>query len=78
MLSEEPAVANAEFTYYASPNSIVYNNEAYLEDLGEDTISILYPGIDDFKENYNIYAYRNLSNDQLDYINTLWETLKIN
>ena len=73
MLSEEPAVANAEFTYYASPNSIVYNNEAYLEDLGEDTISILYPGIDDFKENYNIYAYRNLSNDQLDYINTLWE-----
>ena len=78
MLSEEPAVANAEFTYYASPNSIVYNNEAYLEDLGEETISILYPGIDDFKENYNIYAYRNLSNDQLDYINTLWETLKIN
>ena len=78
MLSEEPAVANAEFTYYASPNSIVYNNEAYLEDLGEDTISILYPGIDNFKENYNIYAYRNLSNDQLDYINTLWETLKIN
>ena len=78
MLSEEPAVANAKFTYYASPNSIVYNNEAYLEDLGEDTISILYPGIDDFKENYNIYAYRNLSNDQLDYINTLWETLKIN
>ena len=41
MLSEEPAVANAEFTYYASPNSIVYNNEAYLEDLGEGTISIL-------------------------------------
>ena len=78
MLSEEPAVANAEFTYYASPNSIVYNNEAYLEDLGEDTISILYLGIDNFKENYNIYAYRNLSNDQLDYINTLWETLKIN
>ena len=78
MLSEEPAVANAKFTYYASPNSIVYNNKAYLEDLGEDTISILYPGIDDFKENYNIYAYRNLSNDQLDYINTLWETLKIN
>ena len=78
MLSEEPAVANAEYTYYASPNSIVYNNEAYLEELGEDTVAILYPDIEAFKENYNIYAYRNLSNEQLDYINTLWESLKIN
>ena len=78
MLSEEPAVANAEFTYYASPNSIVYNNEGYLEELGEDTVAILYPDIEAFKENYNIYAYHNLSNDQLDYINTLWESLKIN
>ena len=78
MLSEEPAVANAEYTYYASPNSIVYNNEGYLEELGEDTVAILYPDIEAFKENYNIYAYRNLSNEQLDYINTLWESLKIN
>ncbi|MBQ6470396.1 MAG: hypothetical protein IJJ33_00300, partial [Victivallales bacterium] len=26
MLSEEPAIANAEYIYYASPNSLVYNN----------------------------------------------------
>ena len=31
MLSEEPAVANAEYTYYASPNSLVYNNAYYQE-----------------------------------------------
>ena len=78
MLSEEPAIANAEYTYYASPNSIVYTNEGYLEDLGEEAIDILYPDIDAFKENYNIYAYRNMSNEQLDYLNTLWESLKIN
>ena len=41
MLSEEAAVANAEYTYYASPNSLVYNNATYLEDLGEDTIVVL-------------------------------------
>jgi spermidine/putrescine-binding protein len=78
MLSEEPAIANAEYTYYASPNSIVYENAGYQEDLGEETIAILYPGIEEFKEKYNTYAYRNMSNDMLDYINTLWETLKIN
>ena len=44
----------------------------------EPVIAILYPDIEAFKENYNIYAYRNLSNEQLDYINTLWESLKIN
>ena len=42
MLSEEAAVANAEYTYYASPNSLVYNNATYLEDLGEDTIASLF------------------------------------
>ena len=77
MLSEEPAIANAEYIYYASPNSIVYENEGYLEDLGEEAVSILYPGIDDFSTLYNEYAYRNLDSDMLSYLNSLWETLKI-
>ena len=78
MLSRDPAVANAEYTYYASPNKIVYTDPEYLEDLGEETIEILYPGIENFSEEYNKYAYRNLSTDMLDYINTLWENVKIN
>jgi spermidine/putrescine transport system substrate-binding protein len=78
MLSRDPAVANAEYTYYASPNKIVYTDEEYLEDLGEETIEILYPGIESFAEEYNKYAYRNLSPELLDYINTLWENVKIN
>ena len=77
MLSEEAAVANAEYIYYASPNRLVYENEQYVEDMGEETMEVLYPGIENFGERYNLYAYRNMSADMLDYLNTLWETLKI-
>ncbi len=77
MLSEEPAIANAEYIYYASPNSLVYENEDYIDDIGEDTYDILYPEIESFGELYNEYAYRTLSNDMLDYVNRLWENCKI-
>lgn len=78
MLSEEPAVANAEYTYYASPNSLVFENETYLEDMGEDVIEVLYPKLDSFAESYNAQAYRNLDRETLHYLNTLWENIKIN
>lgn len=78
MLSEEAAVANAEYTYYASPNSLVYNNAGYLEDMGEDVIAILYPDLTSFSEKYNKMAYQNLDTEMLDYLNTLWENIKIN
>lgn len=78
MLSEEAGIANAEYTYYASPNSKVYNNPTYIEDMGEDTIKVLYPELENFAEAYNKMAYRNLDSDMLDYINTLWENVKIN
>lgn len=78
MLSEEPAVANAEFTYYASPNSLVYTNETYIEDMGEDAMTILYPELGSFAEQYNTSAYRNLDASMLDFVNTLWENVKIN
>ena len=78
MLSEEAAVANAEYTYYASPNSLVYNNATYLEDLGEDTIAVLYPELGNFAEQYNKMAFRNLDSETLHFLNTLWENLKIN
>ena len=77
MLSEEPAIANAEYIYYASPNSLVFENEDYQEELGEEAMAVLYPGVDDFRAMYNELAYRNLDADTLGYINTLWESLKI-
>ncbi len=78
MLSEEPAVANAEYTSYASPNSLVYNSVAYQDDMGADAIAILYPELGDFAQRYNTLAYHNLDPDLLDYLNTLWENVKIN
>lgn len=78
MLSHDAAVANAEYTYYASPNRIVYTDEGYLEDMGEDAIAVLYPGQEDFSALYNQFAYRNLAQAELDYMNTLWENVKVN
>ncbi|MBR2717351.1 MAG: spermidine/putrescine ABC transporter substrate-binding protein [Oscillospiraceae bacterium] len=78
MLSEEPAIANAEYIWYASPNSLVYENEDYIDEMGEEAMEILYPDIGDFSDLYNAYAYRNLDSGTLDYINSLWEELKVN
>ncbi len=78
MLEEEPAIANAEYICYGCPNSLVYENEDYAEEMGEEAMDILYPDIERFGELYDAYAYRNLSSSMLDTVNTLWEELKIN
>ena len=77
MLSAEPAIANAEYIYYATPNSLVYEDEGYLEDIGEEAAAILYPDVEDFAASYNQFAFRNLDGETLDYVNSLWENLKI-
>ena len=78
MLEKEPAIANAEYICYGCPNSLVYEDEDYAEDMGEEAMEILYPDIDRFGELYEAYAYRNLSTEMLNTLNTLWEELKIN
>ena len=78
MLSPEPAIANAEFIYYATPNSVVYKDEGYIDEMGEEAMEILYPDVENFGELYNEYAFRSLNQETLDYVNSLWETLKIN
>ena len=78
MLSREVAIANAEYIYYACPNSQVFEDEEYIEDMGEEAMEILYPEMESFRDNYNTYAYRNLDSDTLGYISTLWEKIKIN
>lgn len=77
MLSEEPAVANALYTYYASPNSAVYENEDYIAEMG-DAMEVLYPDLGDFSVQYNRLAFRNMDADMLAYMTTLWENVKIN
>ena len=76
MLSEEAAVANAEYTYYASPNSLVINSDEYIEymeDIHPDVMNILYSEDSPVETS----AYRNLSPEKLTMINDLWEELKI-
>ena len=78
MLSRDAAVANAEMISYGMPNSLVYTDEEYIEDMGEEGMEILYPDLEGFTEQYNQYAFRNLEPEILDYLNTLWESVKIN
>ena len=74
-LTEQISVANAEMVYYASPNILVKDNEEYIEYMTEvhpDAIEILYP-----EGGINASYYENLSPEMLEYMNSLWEELKI-
>ncbi len=77
MLSEEIAIANAEYICYASPNTLVTESEAYAEYMGEDWMEILYPEGFDLKVDYDNYCYKNLPSETLSLVNELWEELKI-
>lgn len=73
MLSEEPAVANAEYTYYASPNRLVQESEEYIEymnDIKEGGYDLMYD------DSVTATYYVNLSAEKLALINQLWEELK--
>ncbi len=74
MLMEEAAIANAEYTYYASPNRLVVESEEYIEYMGEIKE-------DAYEKMYDTDAvmtstYKNLSGEKLILINELWEELK--
>ena len=76
MLSEEIAVANAEYIGYASPNLLVRQNEeyiAYMEDWHEDAMDILYNNAQAVPTQY----YHMLDAETQDIANELWEQLKI-
>ena len=74
MLTEAPAVANAEYTYYASPNTVVRENEEYKEYMNgikEGGYELMY-GTDTVSTS----SYKNLDGDTLIMLNDLWEELK--
>ena len=76
MLSEEAAIANAEYICYASPNTLVTNSEEYAsymtEEIHPDAMSILY----DF-DMEKMEFYHDLSDETRIMMNSLWEELKI-
>lgn len=76
MLTEEIAVANAEYVCYAWPNTLVKDNEEYIaymtEEIHPDAISILY----DFDMS-NMEFFYDLPDDTRSLMNSLWEELKI-
>ena len=77
MLSEDAAIANAEYVCYASPNALVYNSDVYKEDMGEEAIDILYPENFDFHAQYDANCYKDLNANTKKLLNDLWENLKI-
>ena len=69
-----PAVANAEYTYYASPNQKVVDDEGYRETMNsikDDAFEKMYS-----LDSVNATYYENLTSEKLVLINTLWEELK--
>ena len=76
MLSEDAAIANAEYIGYASPNTLVRDSAEYAEymnDIHPDAYDILYPENVEFLTSY----FKNQSSETRSYMNTLWEDLKI-
>lgn len=74
-LTEEIAVANAEWVCYASPNTLVKDNPDYIEsmtEIHEDAIEILYPSAP-----VPSAFYEKLDFETTDILNSLWEELKI-
>lgn len=76
MLSEDAAIANAEYIGYASPNTLVRDSAEYAEYMNEihpDAYDILYPENVEFLTSY----FKNQSSETRSYMNNLWEDLKI-
>ena len=74
MLRETPAVANAEYTYYASPNTAVRENQDYIDymnEIKEGGYDLMYA-----TDSVSTSSYKNLGGDQLIMLNELWEELK--
>ncbi|MBQ1261533.1 MAG: ABC transporter substrate-binding protein [Clostridia bacterium] len=77
MCREDIAVANAEYTYYASPLTSVRANADYQEcmsEVHEDAMDILYG---EAAASVPTQAYMNLSPEGLSMLNALWEELKV-
>ena len=76
MLSDDIAVANAEYIAYSSPHTNVAESEVYTSDMldwNEEAMDILYPQNLGIKTSF----YESLDSEILMLQNSLWEELKI-
>ncbi len=81
MLSEEAAIANAVYIGYASPNTLVYENEDYAEEMGEYAMDILYSVNPEdinaeYNENFGTTSYKSFTPEIQAHSQSLWESLK--
>jgi spermidine/putrescine transport system substrate-binding protein len=84
MLSPEPAIENALYIGYASPNKVVVENEDYIagiSELNENAMEILYgTSPEEINAEYNAKfgttCYESFSPEIQDHVNMLWESLK--
>ncbi len=77
MCETEIAVANAEYTYYASPLTTVLEDEGYQETMAEvheDAMEILYG---EMASSVPTQPYMNLSSKELTRLYSMWEELKM-
>jgi len=82
MLSEEPAVENAEYIYYASPNTLVSQSADYLDYMGDFAYELLYNTMPEdvnvaYNESFGTTCYKNFTPEIQSRVNTLWENLKL-
>ena len=82
MLSAEPAIENAKFIYYASPNTLVSENEEYIDYMGEFAYELLYDTMPEdvngeYNKKFGTTCYKNFTPEIQSRINTLWENLKL-
>ena len=76
MCSKEIAIANAEYTYYASPLKTVREDpeyQSYMSEVHPNAMDILYNNA----ENVKATPYMNLAPERLSFVNDLWEDLKV-
>lgn len=92
MLTRDPAIANALYTYYGSPNKAVRDDPEYIEEMGEEAMDILYgnevhvSNFEDLKDvetdKLKVSFYTAIANTKengnlLDYTNSLWSEMKV-
>ncbi len=82
LMDPNVALQNAYMICYASPNTEVVNNEEYLSFLDElhpDAYDILYMDMAEYYDGADVksYYFRDLSDETLNNMNSLWNSLKI-
>ncbi len=78
MQAEEPAVANAEYILYTTPNRAARENGEYIEYMGEDWMEMLYPEDLDWSYEIEYNAMRDMDPGIKKLASDLWEDIKIN